>query len=150
MAPSTARSVVLLPIRPCYADPILAGLKRVEFRKRPFRREVSHVVVYSSSPVQRVVGFFEILGIEEDSPEQLWRRFSGVGYIDKEDYDRYFAQSSRGVAIRVGQVHTFQEPFALGELGRGLRVPQSYAYLNPKVLSKLRSRSPQAALARSA
>lgn len=149
MAPAATRSVVLLPIRPCYADPILAGLKRVEFRKRPFRREVSHVIVYSSSPIQRIVGFFEILGIEEGPPDQLWRRYSGVGCIDKEDYDRYFAQTARGVAIRVGQVHTLQEPFVLGELGRGLRVPQSYAYLNPRVLSKLRSRSPQVVVARS-
>jgi predicted transcriptional regulator len=145
MASPTARAVVLLPIQPRYADPILGGLKRVEFRKRVFRRDVSHVVVYSSSPVKQVVGFFEILGIDEDSPEHLWRRYSREGGIEKEDYDRYFARTERGVAIRVGKVHVFQNPLPLDELEPNLRAPQSYAYLSQGLFAKLRNRSLKAA-----
>jgi predicted transcriptional regulator len=57
----------------------MEGTKQVEFRKRAFGRQVSYVVVYSSSPVKQVVGFFEISGIDEASPGQLWRRYSQVG-----------------------------------------------------------------------
>jgi len=140
MATPAARSVVLLPIQPRYAEPILEGIKRVEFRKRVFRREVSHVVVYSSSPVKQVVGFFEILGIDQDAPEHLWRRYSRVGGIEKEDYDRYFARTERGVAIRVGKVHVLQRPVPLDELEPDLRAPQSYAYLSQRAFARIRSR----------
>ena len=123
MASPTARSVVLLPIQPRYATPILEGLKRVEFRKRAFRREVSHVVVYSSSPVKQVVGFFDILGIDEAPPAQLWRRYSRVGGILREDYDRYFSRCEGG-----------------GDISPELRAPQSYAYLSSNAFTKIRGR----------
>ncbi|RKH60501.1 hypothetical protein [Corallococcus llansteffanensis] len=140
MAPPPPRAVVLLPIQPRYATPILDGLKRVEFRKRAFRREVSHVVVYSSSPVKQVVGFFEILGIDEAPPAQLWRRYSREGAILKEDYDRYFSHCEGGVAIRVGKVHVFQKPFPLGDITPEMRAPQSYAYLSAHAFTKIRGR----------
>lgn len=140
MASPTPRSVVLLPIQPRYANPILDGVKRVEFRKRAFRREVSHVVVYSSSPVKQVVGFFEILGIDEAPPAQLWSRYSHVGAILKEDYDRYFSRCDDGVAIRVGKVHVFKKPFPLGDISPELRAPQSYAYLSPHAFTRIRGR----------
>ncbi|NOK19405.1 hypothetical protein [Corallococcus carmarthensis] len=140
MAPPTPRAVVLLPIQPRYATPILEGLKRVEFRKRAFRREVSHVVVYSSSPVKQVVGFFDILGIDEAPPAQLWRRYSRVGAILKEDYDQYFSRCEGGVAIQVGKVHVFAKPFPLGDISPELRAPQSYAYLSSHAFTKIRGR----------
>jgi predicted transcriptional regulator len=140
MAPLPTRAVVLLPIQPQYATPIMDGTKRVEFRKRGFGREVSHVVVYSSSPVKQVVGFFEILGIEEDSPRRLWRRYAQVGGIDKEDYDRYFSNVPSGVAIKVGSVHVLREPVPLAQLKPGFRAPQSYAYLSEEDFAWIRSR----------
>jgi predicted transcriptional regulator len=117
------------------------GTKQVEFRKRGFGREVSHVVVYASHPVKQVLGFFEILGIEEDSPKRLWTRYAPVGGIDKEDYDRYFSKALNGVAIRVGKVHVLRQPFPLTQLKPGLRAPQSYAYLSEKNFAWIRARS---------
>jgi len=140
VASPTNRSVVLLPIQPRYAEPILEGLKRVEFRKRPFRRDVSHVVVYSSSPVKQVVGFFEILGIDQDSPQRLWTRYARVGAIEKADYDRYFDRADAAVAIQVGRVHVFKKPFPLMEIDPELRVPQSYAYLSQEAFARIRTR----------
>ncbi len=141
MASSSTRSIVLLPILPKYAAPIMEGTKRVEFRKRAFGRQVSHVVVYSSSPVKQVVGFFKILDIDEASPEQLWRRYSQVGGIEKSDFDRYFAQAPRGVAIKVGKVHVLSQPLPLSLLQPGFRPPQSYAYLSQEVFERIRSRT---------
>lgn len=140
MASSSTRSVVLLPIKPQYADPILRGTKQVEFRKRPFRRHVTHVVVYSSYPVKQVVGFFEFLGVDEDSPERLWRRYAGVGGIKKIDYDQYYAEKSRGVAIKVGKVHVLAKPIPLAQIESGLRPPQNYAYLSAQAFDRLRAR----------
>ncbi len=52
---------VLLSIKPKYAELIFDGSKKFEFRRTIFKNiQVKTVVVYASSPVQRVIGEFQI------------------------------------------------------------------------------------------
>ena len=64
---------VLLSIKPEYAFKIFDGTKRFEFRKVIFKNpDVKTVVVYASSPVQQVIGEFEIENIFSYEPDALW------------------------------------------------------------------------------
>ncbi len=118
----------------------MSGAKKVEFRKRPFGRDVTHVVVYASSPVKRVLGFFEVKEIDEASPRVLWQRYAAVGGISREDYDGYFGLASSAVAIRVERVHSLRTPIPLSEVLPAGRAPQSYAYLPASVVPRLSRR----------
>ena len=51
---------VLLSIYPCYARKILSGEKRLEFRKAWPSSGVTSFVIYSTSPVQRIVGIARV------------------------------------------------------------------------------------------
>jgi len=52
---------VLLSIKPKYAEMILSGEKKYEFRRAIFKKPgISKVVIYASSPVSKVIGEFEI------------------------------------------------------------------------------------------
>jgi hypothetical protein len=42
--------IVFLPIKPIYAERLMDGTKRFEFRRRPMSADVTHIVVYASSP----------------------------------------------------------------------------------------------------
>jgi hypothetical protein len=54
---------VLLSIKPEFVEKIFSGLKKYEFRRVIFKsKSVSRVVIYASSPVQRVVGEFAVGG----------------------------------------------------------------------------------------
>jgi hypothetical protein len=54
---------VLLSIKPKYVKSIIEGDKRYEFRKTIFKnREINRIYIYSSSPVKKIVGTFEIGG----------------------------------------------------------------------------------------
>ena len=53
---------ILLSIKPEYVDRILAGTKKYEYRKRLARSNSSVLLVYSTSPVMKVVAKVEILG----------------------------------------------------------------------------------------
>ncbi len=44
--------IALMSIHPQYANAIVEGTKRVEFRKRPLARNVTHVIVYATAPVK--------------------------------------------------------------------------------------------------
>ena len=59
---------LLLSIKPQYARQILAGTKKVEYRKQlPKDADVKHVLVYQSNDIMKVVGEFIIDGIIEEN-----------------------------------------------------------------------------------
>ncbi|WP_431293479.1 ASCH domain-containing protein [Pedobacter sp. P26] len=73
---------VLLSIKPEYAYKIFEGTKKFEFRKIRFKNpNIKTVVVYASSPVQKVIGEFEIEDILSFDPDRIWRiteKYSGI------------------------------------------------------------------------
>jgi predicted transcriptional regulator len=60
MARTTDRTVVLLSTKPRFAEAIMGGEKHVEFRRVRCRRDVKVVLVYATSPIQRLLGYFEV------------------------------------------------------------------------------------------
>lgn len=135
---STARTA-LLSIQPRFAQKILAGSKTVEFRRRGFAHPVDHVVVYASSPLQLVLGYFEVDEIVVDHPRRLWSRVGARGGITRPEFDAYYAGVSVGAAILVGKLWRLRSPIPLARLGvPSLSPPQSYRYLPQKSVKRLR------------
>lgn len=122
-------SVVLLSIRPEYAELIMSGTKKTEFRKVAFARRITHAVVYASSPLKRVLGYFEVAGLDVGSPDRLWSAFRGIAGVPREAFDAYYRNCQFGCAIKVGRVFAFPKPLSLKDAGCPLTPPQSFAYL---------------------
>lgn len=115
---------ILMSIKPEYVDKILSGDKRHEFRRKPFKRDIKEVIVYSTAPVQRVVMSFEIKNIIADSPEILWQKFHDHAGMPRDDFFKYFHDCNIGYAIEISNVKELppeQLPF---------RPPQSFMYIN--------------------
>src|SRR5262249_46812686 len=93
---ATAR-VVLMSIHPEFAQGILGGEKRVEFRRTRFAAAISHVVIYATKPVQQVIGFFKVAGVEQATPRELWRRYKSEGGIPRDLFRAYYRRRSIGV-----------------------------------------------------
>lgn len=144
MAPRASGRVVFLPIRPRFARSIMSGKKKVEFRKKAFRANPTHVVVYASSPVQRVLGYFAVDYVDEDTPEGLWERYGDGGDIDREAFQAYYLAVDRGVAIGVGKVSQLPNPIPVAALADSLRVPQSFSYLASEAFERLRAYASEA------
>jgi predicted transcriptional regulator len=120
---------VLLSIKPEYAFKIFDGSKRYEFRKNIFRRKnIDKVVVYASSPVQKVIGEFEIVDILHEKTELLWEITQQYSGISKEFYDQYFEDRDHAFAIKVGRVKEYSCPKLLSDFNIDF-APQSFAYL---------------------
>ena len=136
MAPNSP-VIALLSIKPIYANAILDGKKKVEFRKRPFKRPVSHVVIYATSPIQRIVGWFQTQGLDQMSPSALWQRFAAIGGISQDDFNSYYNGSESGVAIHVDQPRRLAIPVSIKRM-KISAAPQSYAYLSAAVFGRLR------------
>ena len=120
---------VLLSIKPEFAFKIFDGSKKYEFRKSIFkRRDVKKIIVYASSPVQKVIGEFEIADILEDDTVAIWNRTRHSSGITKQFYDEYFINRDKAFAIQVGKVNRYNKPKLLSDLNVEF-APQSFIYL---------------------
>ena len=76
---------VLLSIKPEYAEKILSGAKRFEYRKAaPRNTAVRTVVIYATLPVGKVIGEFEIGGVLREPPEVLWNQTKQASGITRD------------------------------------------------------------------
>src|SRR4051794_17699097 len=111
MASSLSKGpVALLAIKPRFAEAIIAGRKTVEFRRTRFSRPPTHIILYASSPIKKVVAYFEVLSIRELTPSSLWREFRAAGGINHTEFWDYYKGARIGIAIVVGTVSTLPGP----------------------------------------
>lgn len=137
MARNEDRGIVLLSIKPRFAHAIMRGEKKVEFRRRLWKSDVDTVVVYATEPEKRIVGYFRVTFIDAASPTELWRRHGTVGGIGHDEYRSYYAGTTSGVAVGVGEVRRLAKGGGLRSITRLHRPPQSFAYLDRTALSRL-------------
>ncbi len=138
MDSSTGRAA-LISLHPEFAERILSGSKRVEFRRTRFSCPVETVVIYATAPIQRVVGFFDVETFDADRPAALWRRYGAVAGIDARRFAEYFAGRDTGYAICVARAYALKTPLDLGEFMGIERPPQSFQYIGRSVVGSLRS-----------
>jgi predicted transcriptional regulator len=131
------KRIVLIAIRPRFAESIMKGEKKVEFRKIRFSEKVSHMVIYASKPIQRILGYFQVPTIEEDSPERLWARYHYVSGLSYNEFRNYYAASDKGIAITVGDLWQFKEPMPISKLDKSIHVPQSFSYLTYEIFEMI-------------
>lgn len=126
-----------MSLHPEFASLILAGTKRVEFRKRKFGEAVTHVIVYATCPIKKILGFFEVSRVREDTPKKLWSKYRAKGGIARDTFWSYYGGRSTGVAIEVGRVYLLPQPLSLSAIGRSVIAPQSFRYISGRVVDKL-------------
>lgn len=120
---------VLLSIKPEFADRIFDGSKKFEFRKTIFKNpNIKTVIVYASSPVQRVIGEFEIEFVLSDSPEELWKKTQRYSGITEEFFFDYFSKRDIGFAIKVKKTRLFKKSKCLRS-SYNRTPPQSFCYV---------------------
>jgi predicted transcriptional regulator len=134
---------ILVSIRPTYASKILDGHKTVELRRR--FPEVSAVgatiLIYSTSPVQAIVGYARIKNVLRLPIAQIWEIYGTAACIAAEHFDAYFDGLDYGFAILLEDVKTLNRQFKAAELKNqfGFVPPQSFRYLDEVYTSYLLS-----------
>lgn len=129
--------IALMSIHPEFATRILNGEKRVEFRRRSAARELTHLIIYATTPVKAVVGVAEVDRMELASPETLWKNYGDVGGIGRSAFFRYFEGVTEGVAYVIRKVWTCSMRVPLGRKGLPKRAPQAFQYVSSLTASRL-------------
>ena len=120
---------VLLSIKPEFAYKILDGTKKYEFRKQIFKdSSIKKVIVYSSSPEQKVIGEFTIDDILNDTPSDLWLQTRDYSGITQAFYEEYFRGRKNAYAIKVASTKLYEQKKDLSDFDI-MFPPQSFAYV---------------------
>ncbi len=127
-----------MSIHPEFAQLILDGKKKVEFRKTCFASPISHIVIYATTPLKKVVGYFEVQGIQVATPEKLWQFYSKVAGVDQKFFQDYYGSTNQGVAIEVGKVYQLSHFLSLNCISASLLAPQNYIYIDEKLFDLIR------------
>ena len=126
-------SGIIMSVRPEHAFDIMSGRKTVELRRR-FPDTVptgSLMLVYASSPEQRLIGAVVIEGVKRMTPAGLWRSFRRTACVERALFEDYFSGVREGFGVLLGACVRFDEPIPMSELKERFRFspPQSYRYI---------------------
>lgn len=129
---------LLLSVKPQYANLIVDGLKTIELRRK-FSLDVpfgTRCFIYSSSPVQMVIGECKIKKIKKQKLEELWRDCAVRAMISWADFNKYFERLEEGCSVELFGYTKYKTPLKLQEVSYAIsRPPQSYRYLPQDELS---------------
>jgi len=126
---------VLLSVEPKFAEAILSGNKKWEFRTRRFQVTPKKAYIYCTSPVRKIVGFFKVGKVLFGPYEKIWKICGKEGGITYDEFINRF-RNKRVYAMRIEEVRRFTPPIKLHFLGID-DPPQSFIYLKGNFLFQL-------------
>ena len=121
-------STILLSIHPKFVDKIMTGEKKFEFRRVISKRNPNKIIIYSTSPVCKVIGEAEVEDIIIDNPEKVWKETKKFSGVEKEFYVEYFDNRDLAVAYKLKNVIKYISPIDLKDFGIKV-APQSFVYV---------------------
>lgn len=122
-------STILLSIKPEYANRIMAGTKKYEFRKHLAQGNIQKIIIYSTAPEKRIIGEVEVVGTLSMKKTPLWEKTKSAAGISRDKYRKYFCGSSMAHAYVLGKATRYEIAKSLADVGL-MQAPQSFVYVN--------------------
>ena len=133
--------VVLVSIKPEFADKIFDGSKSIELRKvSPNANPGDLMVVYSTSPEMAVVGICKIQKVIKSSPKEIWEMHSEVLGIDEIRFNDYYSESTIAVGIVIENAKRLKTKIPLSIIKKRFpkfAPPQTFKYFSREFISKI-------------
>ena len=126
--------MVVLSLKPRFAEAILSGVKTVELRRTEPKIVVpTRALLYASTPVRALVGTCIIDSIRSADLATLWDEFGSRSDLCHREFLQYFVGVDRGTALTLSQPRAFGQQVPLEDLRaqpKGFRPPQSFSYID--------------------
>ena len=133
--------MVILSLKPRFAEAILAGVKTVELRRTEPKIVVpTRALLYSASPVRALLGTCIITNVRSADLPVLWREHGSRSDLSYSEFQQYFKGVEAGTALTLTEPAAFSRRVPLQDLRarpRGFRPPQSFAYVDTETGDRL-------------
>lgn len=131
--------VVLISIHPMYVEKIIAGTKKYEFRRIWASQPVNSLLIYSTSPVQKIIAIIELGKTIRGTKTKLWELAkNGPGGVSRRKLFSYMQGKREGIALELLRKVHFPEGIDPKVIfGKDFIAPQSFRYLKQNELTQL-------------
>ena len=128
---------ILLSLKPVYAQAILSGKKRYEFRRAIFKNpSVKKAYIYATAPVSKIVGVFAIGKILSGTPIEIWQKCKKHAGITADAFFKYYQDCQTAFAIQIRCVQNFLKQLDPYLKLPNFRPPQSFCYVREDVFTE--------------
>ena len=133
--------MVVLSLKPRFAEAILAGAKTAELRRTEPKIVVpTRALLYAASPVRALLGTCIITSVKSAGLADLWREHGSEAALLYEEFLHYFKGVDVGTALTLTEPRAFSRRIPLHDLRtkpKSFRPPQSFAYVDTKTGHRL-------------
>jgi predicted transcriptional regulator len=139
---------LLVSLHPRHASNILSGEKTVELRRR-FPEQHTRgalVLIYSTRPVQAIVGVARIQHVLKLPVSRIWTQYGAAACVSKAEVEAYFSGLREGYVILLGEARPLKCRLTMEDLYSRFRIvpPQSYRYITGGCIALLSDERVQA------
>lgn len=133
--------MVVLSLKPRFAEAILVGIKTVELRRTEPKIVVpTRALLYAAFPVRALLGTCIITSVRSADLAALWRENGSDAALSYEEFRRYFEGLDVGNALTLTEPRRFSRVVSLQDMRakpRSVRPPQSFAYIDTETGDRL-------------
>lgn len=120
---------IVLSIHPECVEKILSGEKSFEYRKELPKDELEYVLIYSTSPIKKIVAIGVVDCVLHEKLYILWNKTFGASGIEESVFKKYFRNKEYGYAIKFKQIYRLNNPIDLKSINCNYP-PQLYFFYN--------------------
>lgn len=134
MRPVDPDRMMILSLKPRYAEVILSGSKTVELRRTEPRILVpTRALIYATTPVKALLGTCIVESVITDGLAALWKAHGSRTGLRHTEFRSYFKGREVGSALVLSEARRFARQVPLADLRASRcmdRPPQSYSYID--------------------
>ncbi len=136
--------MVVLSLKPRFAEAILVGDKTVELRRTMPKIVVpTRALLYAATPMRALLGTCIVTDVASADLAVQWREYGSRTGLLFHEFQHYFEGVDAGAALTLAHPQPFSRKIPLEDLRatpRGFRPPQSFAYVDAETGSRLMGR----------
>ena len=126
--------MMVLSLKPRFAEMILSGSKTVELRRTgPRIRVPTRALIYATTPVKALVGSCIVESVTTVGLAVLWEAYGSRTGLHHGEFRSYFEGREAGSALVLSEACRFARQVPLADLRASRcmdRPPQSYSYID--------------------
>lgn len=123
------KQTIMISISPNESEQLFDNGRSVVFFKVAPKYPVEKVLVYVTSPIQKVIGEFDLLKIDVNSVNSSWNKYRSSSVISsRKEYLEYFSSHKEAHALLASKVYIYRRPKDLASFNMK-KGPSGFTYL---------------------
>lgn len=123
----------IISIKPIYVERIKNRTKKFEYRKKGILKAVDKVYIYSTSPVKKIIGYFEYSDCLSGDVNLIWAQTCSDAGISEVDYIEYFKNHKVAYAFKLDKLVLFEDAIDPYKVLTRFHPPQSFCYIEENI-----------------